>query len=113
MELSFHATATMVLAVVALYFFSQDRYRLETSSLIILIILTLLFTLFPYAHEDGSSLKAADFFSGFGHEALIAICSLMILGKSIETTGALKFFSHAHWLPDQFIDLQRWRLQVR
>ncbi|HEY9052317.1 MAG TPA: SLC13 family permease, partial [Gammaproteobacteria bacterium] len=31
-----------------------------------------------------------EFFSGFGHEALIAICSLMILGKGIETTGALK-----------------------
>lgn len=95
MELSFHATATMVLSIIALYFFSQDRYRLETSSLIILIVLTVLFTLFPYIHEDGSALKAADFFSGFGHEALIAICSLMILGKSIEVTGALKFASRA------------------
>jgi len=93
MALSFHAVATLILTVVALYFFSQDRYRLETSSLLILIALTLLFTLVPYTHEDGSSLKPADFFSGFGHEALIAICSLMILGKSIETTGALKLFS--------------------
>lgn len=95
MELNFHAAATMGLTFIALYFFSQDRYRLETSSLIILIILTVLFTLFPYTHEDGSALKAADFFSGFGHEALIAICSLMILGKSIEVTGALKFASRA------------------
>ncbi|MGB5455629.1 MAG: SLC13 family permease [Gammaproteobacteria bacterium] len=92
MELSFHASATLILTIVALYFFSQDRYRLETSSLLILIALTLLFTLAPYTHEDGSSLKPADFFSGFGHEALIAICSLMILGKSIEATGALKPF---------------------
>jgi len=93
MELSFHAAATLILTIVALYFFSQDKYRLETSSLLILIALTLLFTLVPYTHEDGSSLKPADFFSGFGHEALIAICSLMILGKSIETTGALKLLS--------------------
>ncbi|MCW8955916.1 MAG: SLC13 family permease, partial [Gammaproteobacteria bacterium] len=78
---------------IALYLFSQDRYRLETSSLFILIVLTLLFTVSPYIHEDGTSLKPADFFSGFGHEALIAICSLMILGKSIETTGALKLFN--------------------
>jgi di/tricarboxylate transporter len=93
MELNIHAAATMVLTIIALYLFSQDRYRLETSSLIILIILTLLFTIFPYTHDDGSALRAADFFSGFGHEALVAICSLMILGKSIEITGALKFLS--------------------
>ena len=47
MELGVHATATMVLTIIALYFFSQDRYRLETSSLIILVVLTVLFTLFP------------------------------------------------------------------
>ena len=93
MLLTYHAAATLILTVFALYFFSQSRYRLETSSLVILIILTLLFTLFPFVHEDGSSLKPADFFSGFGHEALIAISSLMILGKSIETTGVLKLFS--------------------
>ncbi len=93
MELTFHAAATLVLTVAALYFFSQDRYRLETSSLVILITLTLIFTLFPYVHADGTALKPADFFAGFGHEALVAICSLMILGKGIETTGALKPFS--------------------
>lgn len=42
---------------------------------------------------DGTILKPADFFAGFGHEALIAICSLMILGKGVETTGALKPFT--------------------
>lgn len=93
MLLTYHAAATLILTVFAFYFFSQSRFRLETSSLVILIVLTLIFTVFPFVHEDGSSLKAADFFSGFGHEALIAISSLMILGKSIETTGVLKFFS--------------------
>ncbi|MFW2374787.1 MAG: SLC13 family permease [Gammaproteobacteria bacterium] len=93
MDLTYHAVATLTLTVIAFYLFSQDRYRLETSSLLILIVLTLLFTLSPYIHQDGTSLKPADFFSGFGHEALIAICSLMILGKSIEKTGALKLLS--------------------
>ena len=92
MDLTSHAAATLTLTVVALYLFSQDRYRLETSSLIILIVLSLIFTLFPFVHADGSSLEPADFFSGFGHEALVAICALMILGKSIETTGALQPF---------------------
>ncbi|MCW8900235.1 MAG: SLC13 family permease [Gammaproteobacteria bacterium] len=93
MFLTYHAAATLILTVLAFYFFSQSRFRLETSSLIILIVLTLIFTVFPYVHEDGTSLKPADFFSGFGHEALIAISSLMILGKSIEATGVLKLFS--------------------
>ena len=93
MDLNYHAAATLTLTVIALYLFSQDKYRLETSSLIILISLTLIFTLTPFYYADGSSLKPAVFFSGFGHEALIAICGLMILGKSIETTGALRLFS--------------------
>jgi len=95
MDLSFHAAATLTLTIIALYFFSQDRYRLETSSLVILVLLALLFTLVPYSREDGTTLEAVEFFSGFGHEALIAICSLMILGKSIEKTGALKFLSRS------------------
>lgn len=90
MELTYHAVATLILTVIALFLFSQEKYRLETSSLFILIVITLLFTVSPFTRDDGTLLEPADFFSGFGHEALVAICSLMILGKGIETTGALK-----------------------
>ena len=31
-----------------------------------------------------------DFFAGFGNEALVAICALMMVGKALETTGALQ-----------------------
>ena len=93
MDLSLHATVTLILTVVALYFFSQDKFRLETSSLIILILLSLFFTLVPYVDIYGNRLEAKDFFSGFGHEALVTICLLMILGKSVESTGALKYLS--------------------
>lgn len=93
MELTYHVAATLTLIIIALYLFAQDRFRLETSSLIILIVLTLIFTLRPFMRPDGTILKPADFFAGFGHEALIAICSLMILGKGVETTGALKPFT--------------------
>ena len=95
MELGYHATATLILTLIALYMFAQDRYRLETSALIILIVLSLIFTLAPYTRDDGSQLVASDFFSGFGHEALIAISSLMILGKGLETTGAVRPFTRA------------------
>jgi len=100
MELTTHAAATLVLTIVALFLFSQEKYRLETSSLIILILLTLLFSVFPFVGADGIRLAPTAFFSGFGHEALVAICSLMILGKGIETTGSLKPFTRVlsrHW----------------
>lgn len=35
-------------------------------------------------------LSPIDFFAGFGNEALIAICALMMVGKALETTGSLQ-----------------------
>ena len=46
------------------------------------------FYLFPYEH-DGVVVRPTDFFLGFGHEALVAICALMILGRGLVATGAL------------------------
>jgi di/tricarboxylate transporter len=84
-----HAIAVMVLTVVALVLFTRDRIPLEATSLFILISLTLGFELFPYS-VHGRILEPSDIFSGFGHEALITICALMIIGRSLETTGALE-----------------------
>lgn len=84
-----HAIAVLVLVGVAFFLFTRERIPLETSSLLILIALVVGFEIFPY-HRDGLRLHATDFFSGFGHEALITICALMIVGKGMETTGALR-----------------------
>lgn len=84
-----HAIAVLLLVVVALFLFTRERFPLETSCLLILIALVLGFEIFPYT-RDGVTLHAAEFFSGFGHEALVAICALMIVGKGMETTGALQ-----------------------
>ncbi|VAX00113.1 TrkA domain protein [hydrothermal vent metagenome] len=89
-ELNTHAAMVIVLTVLSLILFSQEKLRLETSSFIILIILVLFFSLFPFDSGDGSKIVATDFFLGFGHQALVAISALMILGKGIESTGALK-----------------------
>ena len=80
----------MALTVVALYLFTRDQIPLEASALAILIALILSFQVFPYTAADGRSLATADFVSGFGHEALITICALMMVGKAVETTGALQ-----------------------
>ncbi len=84
-----HAIAVMLLTVLALILFTRDRIPIEATSLFILIALALGFELFPYA-PDGRALEPSSFFSGFGHEALVTICALMIIGRSLETTGALE-----------------------
>jgi di/tricarboxylate transporter len=83
-----HGVAVLLLIAVALFLFTRDRLPLETSSLAILIILVVGFQLFPY-EIDGAPLGPAQFFSGFGNEALIAICALIMVGKGLESTGAL------------------------
>ena len=84
-----HALIVLGLVVFTLFLFTRDSIPLETSSLLILIILVVIFQLFPF-EQDGVRLEATDFFAGFGHQALITIIALMIVGKGLETTGALQ-----------------------
>lgn len=84
-----YGVAVLLLTVVALVLFTRDRIPLETSSLSILIVLIAGFQLFPYPDED-IALGARNFFAGFGNEALIAIGALLMVGKALETTGALQ-----------------------
>lgn len=79
----------MLLTVGALVLFTRDKILLETSSMIVIAALTLGFTLFPYVH-NGKTLHAIEFFHAFGHEALIAVCALMIVGHGLVRTGALE-----------------------
>jgi len=84
-----HGIAVIILIVVALYLFTRDRLPLESSSLAVIVALTLGFHLFPY-EGDGVQVAPAHFLVGFGNQALIAICSLVVIGKALETTGALQ-----------------------
>jgi len=83
-----HATLVLILTLGALALFSRDKIPIETSSLLIIALLGLGFTLFPYKDEIGE-LDTASFFQGFGNEALIAICALMVASESLVRTGAL------------------------
>ena len=85
-----HGIAVLLLTVVALYLFTRDNIPLESSSLTILILLTAGFQLFPYVQDGDVVVGPIDFFAGFGNEALVAICALMMVGKALETTGALQ-----------------------
>jgi di/tricarboxylate transporter len=77
----------MALTVLALYLFTRDRIPLEVTSLGLVAILAVGFALFRY---DG--IEPTDFFAGFAHEALIAVCALMVLGQGLVRTGALEPF---------------------
>lgn len=79
----------LCLTAIALVLFTRDRIPLETSSFAILILLVALFQLFPYVGEKGE-IEATQFFVHFGNEALVAVCALMIVGRALETTGALQ-----------------------
>lgn len=84
-----HALAVLALAAVALVLFTRERIPLETSSLLILVLLVGGFELFPYRRGD-DQLRGVELFYGFGHEALVAVAALMIAGQGLVRTGALE-----------------------
>ncbi len=84
-----HALAVLLITVLALYLFRREDTPLETSSLAVIAILCLMFALFPF-YIDGIHFEPSSLFFGFGHEALVTVCSLMIIGHGIVRTGALE-----------------------
>ncbi|MFP5406932.1 MAG: SLC13 family permease, partial [Gammaproteobacteria bacterium] len=83
-----HAILVLCLTVAAFVLFTIRRVPVELTSIAVLVALPVLFVFFPY-EADGEALDPRGFFYGFGHEALIAICALMILGQGLVDTGAL------------------------
>src|SRR5690242_12192589 len=83
-----HAIAVMLLTLVALYLFSRDSIPIETSSLLVVAVLAIGFSVFPYRGAEGE-LDPIRFFAGFGNEALIAICALVMASQGLVSTGAL------------------------
>lgn len=84
-----HALAVLLITVLALYLFRREDVPLETSSLAVIAILSVMFAIFPF-YSDGVHFEPSSLFFGFGHEALVTVCSLMIIGHGIVRTGALE-----------------------
>lgn len=87
---NYHAFAMLLLTVVALYLFRREDIKLESSCLAVLILIIIGFEIFPYSQPNGTHIDAVHFFYGFGHEALVAVCALMIAGHGLVRTGALE-----------------------
>lgn len=84
-----HAAATLLITIVVFVLFAGGRVRIELVCLGLIATLALGFYLFPFVHEGRfTGMEVA--FGGFGHEALVAITCLMILGRGLVVTGALE-----------------------
>lgn len=84
-----HALFVLVLVVVALVLFSNERLALETSALLVLATLVLYFSLRPLV-VAGHAFSALRLFSGFSNPALIAVVALMIVGVGVVNSGGLE-----------------------
>jgi di/tricarboxylate transporter len=84
-----HGIAVLLLIVGALFLFTRESIPLETSSLVVLVLLAVGFEIFPYSH-NGIAFDPVALFHGFGHEALIAVSALMVAGQGLVRTGALE-----------------------
>lgn len=85
---SLHAIASILLAIAMFWGFASGKARVEIISLLTIGVIALALYFFPLlgaSPADGLSLA----FAGFGHPALITICSLMVLGRGLVVTGAL------------------------
>jgi di/tricarboxylate transporter len=84
-----HALVMLLMTGVALFLFSREKIHMESSSLAVLVMVVVGFQLFPFEGARGT-IEPMSFFHGFGHEALIAVCALMIAGEALVRTGALE-----------------------
>ena len=85
---SFHALAAMAVTVAMFVAFVRGRMSIEIVSLLTIAVIAVGLYFFPLegtSQTDGLALA----FGGFGHYALITICSLMIMGRGLVVTGAL------------------------
>jgi len=62
LELNLHASVILILKIFALLLFTQDKIRLEFSSLLILTLLVIFFTVYSFVKLDDEQVVAVDYF---------------------------------------------------
>ncbi|NCP14580.1 MAG: SLC13 family permease [Sphingomonadales bacterium] len=89
---SYHAIAAMAVTIAMFIGFARGRYPEEIISLVTIAVIGVGLYFAPLEGTkptDGLALA----FGGFGHQALITICALMIMGRGLVVTGALEPFA--------------------
>ena len=85
----YHALVLLLLTCSVFFLYTRAWIRIELVSLLLLLGLLLIFHFFPF-DQEGVRLTGVNVFEAFGHPALVAICSLMILARGLTITGALE-----------------------
>ena len=85
----YHGIAVLLITFGAFYLYTRQWIRMEMVSLLVMLALVLVFFAFPYVDPE-ASITETEVLKAFGHPALVAICSLMILGRGLTMTGALE-----------------------
>lgn len=86
---SLHAAAALLLTVATFALFASGKMRIELICLLVIATIALGLNFFPLPTAGRyTGIEVA--FGGFGHEALVAICCLMIIGRGLVVTGALE-----------------------
>jgi di/tricarboxylate transporter len=84
-----HAVAVIAITVMVFYLYTRPWIRMELVSLLLLASLLIVFYAVPFV-TDTERVTDVSVLQAFGHPALVAICSLMILGRGLTMTGALE-----------------------
>lgn len=106
MSLEPHALWVVSLTLGALVLFSRDRIPIEYSCAAVLTVLVISLEMFPV--PGAAPVRGAIFLQGFGNEALITICLLLVLAKGVEISGALRpvgVLLVRMWLANRFLAL--------
>lgn len=106
MALELHALWAISITLGALVLFSREKIPIEYSCAAVLTVVVIAFEIFPV--PGPAPLRGAKFLEGFGNEALITICLLLVLAKAVEISGALRpigIFLVRIWLANRFLAL--------
>ncbi|MGB1360933.1 MAG: SLC13 family permease [Alphaproteobacteria bacterium] len=77
--------------ITAFYFYSTEKLSIEITSIWILGSLSLFFYAFPILDAGGiNTMGISNIFAGFTNPAVITVISLMIIGETLNETGALE-----------------------
>ena len=84
-----HAVVVLIVTILVFYLYTRRWIRMELVSLLLLAALLSIFYVFPYVSSQARITETV-ILQSFGHPALVAICSLMVLGRGLTMTGALE-----------------------
>ena len=87
----FHMWASFAVIFLAMIAYATERISIEITSLLVIVVFLLLFSLMPLVDAEGVRLlDSGDILAGFGNPALITIMALLVMAQGLFQSGALE-----------------------